>query len=116
MNETSPPGPIVGGSIDDRCRPCKAVTRHTVMAIGADGVVARVICGSCGSQHNYRGGEPAPPVGRTGIRHQEAVSTEPFPLVSELLHGHLLKYRRRWVTEESVGILNHYFRLFYYVI
>jgi len=57
------PGPTdsagVGGSVDDLCRACKILRRHTVMAKGADGAIARVVCDYCGSQHNFRGGERA---------------------------------------------------------
>jgi hypothetical protein len=49
-----------GGSIDDLCRACKATRKHTVIALDAQGSVARVLCDSCGSQHNYRGGADAP--------------------------------------------------------
>ena len=48
-----------GDSLDDYCRPCKALRRHTVLATAGDGVVVRVICGYCESQHNYRGGPVA---------------------------------------------------------
>lgn len=30
---------------------------HTVIAVDADGRVLRAMCGYCGSQHNYRGGD-----------------------------------------------------------
>jgi transcription elongation factor Elf1 len=45
-----------GQSIDDSCRACKTSRRHTVIAVDAEGRVARVMCDSCGSQHNYRDG------------------------------------------------------------
>ena len=32
---------------------------HTVVAADTDGKILRVVCGFCGSQHNYRGGEKA---------------------------------------------------------
>jgi hypothetical protein len=89
MSESSPPPPTVGGRVEDRCRICKSVTRHTVMALAADGSVARVICGGCGSQHNYRGGEPAPTPRRAGAGRSDpprsggTLRDLPFPLVSE---------------------------------
>jgi hypothetical protein len=50
-----------GEPIEDLCRACKTTRQHTVMVVDGDGRVLRVVCGFCGSQHNYRGGgeEPA---------------------------------------------------------
>ncbi len=45
-----------GESIVDLCRACKLTREHTVMAVDGGGRVLRVVCGFCGSQHNYRGG------------------------------------------------------------
>jgi hypothetical protein len=59
-----------GQSIVDLCRACKTERDHTVIAVGGDGRAARVQCGFCGSQHNYRGGgEPGagPAAGRPGL-------------------------------------------------
>lgn len=42
--------------VDDLCRACKELRRHTVVAADTDGTILRVICDFCGSQHNYRGG------------------------------------------------------------
>jgi hypothetical protein len=55
-----------GERITDLCRACKLMREHTVMAVDSDGRVLRVICGFCGSQHNYRGGgdEEAPRAAR----------------------------------------------------
>jgi hypothetical protein len=51
-----------GQPIEDLCRACKAVRDHTVIAVDDQGRALRVLCGFCGSQHNYRGGggEAAP--------------------------------------------------------
>ena len=54
-----------GQSIEDHCRVCKEPRDHRVIAVDGDGEIARVICGYCGSQHNFRGGgrrapEPEP--------------------------------------------------------
>jgi|GEM_PF-484337 len=46
-----------GDRIEDHCRPCKTLRGHTVLASGPEGTPVRVICGYCGSQHNYRGGD-----------------------------------------------------------
>jgi hypothetical protein len=45
-----------GERIPDLCRACHLTREHTVMAVDGDGRVLRVVCGFCGSQHNYRGG------------------------------------------------------------
>ena len=57
MSESS--STSVGGNVDDRCRACKLLRRHTVMALGQYGEILRVVCDYCGSQHNFRGGEKA---------------------------------------------------------
>jgi hypothetical protein len=44
-----------GDLVPDLCRACKLTREHTVMAVDAAGRVLRVVCGFCGSQHNYRG-------------------------------------------------------------
>jgi hypothetical protein len=35
---------------------CKEPRDHRIIAVGSAGEILRVICGYCGSQHNYRGG------------------------------------------------------------
>jgi hypothetical protein len=45
-----------GERVADLCRACKLTREHTVMAVDAGGRVLRVVCGFCGSEHNYRGG------------------------------------------------------------
>jgi hypothetical protein len=59
------------------------VRKHTVTAAGAG--VVRVLCDYCGSQHNYRGGGPAPrsTPARGGVQAAPPPPAEPFPLVSE---------------------------------
>lgn len=45
-----------GQSVEDFCRVCKEPRDHRVIAASSEGEILRVICGYCGSQHNYRGG------------------------------------------------------------
>jgi hypothetical protein len=45
-----------GQQVDDLCRQCKAVRRHTVIANDAEGEIARVMCDFCRSEHNFRSG------------------------------------------------------------
>ena len=82
-----------GGPVDDLCRACKALRRHTVIVVDGQGQPLRVSCDHCGSQHNYRGGggEPrvAPRPGSAGdaprLGHPHAA---PIPLVSERARSH----------------------------
>lgn len=59
-----------GQSLEDFCRVCKEPRDHRVVAVDGEGAILRVICGYCGSQHNYRGnrvpGERRPS-GGTGV-------------------------------------------------
>jgi len=95
-----------GQSIEDYCRACKTDRMHTVMAADPAGQPIRVVCGFCGSEHNYRGGPRVDPVasrpaptalatpGRTAPltpdpppaherRRSPSTSGEPLPLVSD---------------------------------
>jgi hypothetical protein len=45
----------VGKKIEDFCRPCRSIRAHTITLLDANGRPERVICDTCGSQHNYRG-------------------------------------------------------------
>jgi len=44
----------VGKTIEDFCRPCKSVRAHTITLLDETGRPERVLCDTCGSQHNYR--------------------------------------------------------------
>ena len=81
-----------GESLEDYCRACKTDRMHTVMAADAAGRPIRVVCGYCGSEHNYRGGPRIDVSGRRDVRlsrrpRREAgralPAREPFPLVSD---------------------------------
>ena len=50
-----------GENVPDLCRACKALRDHTVIVVDPDGRALRVMCGFCGSQHNYRGGDGSEP-------------------------------------------------------
>ncbi|MFN7956467.1 MAG: hypothetical protein U0610_32475 [bacterium] len=54
MSDSSPRMYRAGDAIDDRCRVCKDVRAHHVIVAGERGVPIRVVCDTCGSQHNYR--------------------------------------------------------------
>lgn len=82
--------PRAGDRIDDYCRVCKAERSHAVVAAGSDGVPVRVVCGYCGSQHNYRGPRASRGGGSTdrSSPSREASSdpqsrSDPFPIVGE---------------------------------
>lgn len=83
-----------GQSVEDFCRVCKELRDHRVIAVDEQGEILRVICGYCGSQHNYRGarapgGErstPAEAVGpRVFVRGRDTAApvADPSLLVSE---------------------------------
>lgn len=85
-----------GESVEDYCRACKTDRMHTVIAADAEGRPLRVVCGFCGSEHNFRGGPridtgPAVPAERvaarpsaeSGRRAAPRAVREPFPIVSE---------------------------------
>jgi hypothetical protein len=65
-----------GDAVDDLCRACKLVRRHTVVAAGTDGAIHRVVCDYCGSQHNYRGG------GRRSTPSPRSTGAPPSPTAS----------------------------------
>src|SRR3954451_11343367 len=79
-----------GESLEDLCRACKADRLHTVIAVDADGVPIRVVCGYCHSEHNYRGGSGTA-LSRPAATSSPAASDPkrmpssraPFPIVSE---------------------------------
>jgi hypothetical protein len=79
-----------GESLEDFCRACKTDRLHTVMAADQTGQPIRVVCGFCGSEHNYRGGprvdpqpsRPSPPSPATRSAKSPA-DREPFPIVSD---------------------------------
>ena len=76
-----------GETVDDRCRVCKVVRDHTVVAVDGDGVPLRVVCGFCDSQHNYRGGAEEQPGAGTprspGHGRPRTTGVAPFALVAE---------------------------------
>jgi hypothetical protein len=81
-----------GESLEDSCRACKTDRIHTVMAADAAGRPIRVVCGYCGSEHNYRGGPridvSGQPVSISRTAPQREVRRvqplrETFPLVSD---------------------------------
>ena len=78
-----------GERTPDLCRACKLTREHTVMAVDVEGRVLRVVCGFCGSEHNYRGGggdeaDVARPVAAPRSTPAGArLAPPPLPLVSE---------------------------------
>ena len=111
-----------GDSVEDVCRACKTDRMHTVIAADASGQPLRVVCGFCGSEHNFRGGprvdvggsnsgrerRPEGPAGRAARPVREA-----FPIVSEReriappmadLSGTDLEMVLRRIIREEAGI------------
>jgi len=109
-----------GDAVEDVCRAWKTDRMHTVIAADASGHPLRVVCGFCGSEHNFRGG-PRAEVGdsrttrATGSEPAARARTtrEPFPIVSERerialpmtdLSGTDLEMVLRRIIREEAGI------------
>lgn len=104
-----------GERVPDLCRACKAVREHTVIAADGQGRPLRVMCGFCGSQHNYRGGGEAPASSsRAGhaVAERPRQAGSPFdlvtdrerthePMTSDAGAGDLEKLLRRVIREEA---------------
>src|ERR1051325_2095525 len=76
-----------GASIEDYCRACKIDRIHTIVAVDEAGRPARVMCDTCRSEHNYRGGgrmeTSGAPSARTSAPRGRRGGGEPFPIVSD---------------------------------
>ena len=79
-----------GESLEDHCRACKMDRMHTVIAADASGQPLRVMCGYCGSEHNYRGGpriggggSTPSTAGRAMVPARAPAAGDAFPLVSD---------------------------------
>ena len=83
----------------DLCRACKLMREHTVMAVDADGRVLRVVCGFCGSEHNYRGGG-----GEADERPAVSVRERTAPRMSTTEAGDDLEAMLRRVLREELGL------------
>jgi hypothetical protein len=112
-----------GERTPDLCRACKLTREHTVMAVDGEGRVLRVVCGFCGSEHNYRGGgdgagareaRPAPPVAARPASVPARLAPTALPMVSERERtaprmstsdqGDDLEVRLRRVLREELGM------------
>ena len=77
-----------GDSVEDYCRACKTDRMHTVVAADG-GVPLRVVCGYCGSEHNFRGGprigveEPVSRRAQAPAGRSLRQDTAPMPLVGD---------------------------------
>jgi hypothetical protein len=49
----------VGDRVDARCTKCRKLLNHTIVAM-VDGRPARVMCNTCGGEHNYKDPSAAP--------------------------------------------------------
>jgi hypothetical protein len=87
-----------GERVPDLCRACKAEREHTVIAADSEGRPLRVMCGFCGSQHNYRGGGEERLADRERTREPMTSDT---PRTSDAGGGDLEKLLRRVIREEA---------------
>jgi hypothetical protein len=72
--------------VEDICRVCKADRLHTIVVVDGAGQPLRVVCGYCGSEHNFRGGVRAPESGRLSTGADVSlrpVTPAAFPLVTD---------------------------------
>jgi len=100
-----------GMPVDDMCRVCKEVRRHTVLAVDPRQGVVRVQCGYCSSQHNFRGGakdeprsaaEPPVPYGAFPIVSNRERSFP--PMAAQELDKIDLELMLRRIIREEAGI------------
>lgn len=92
-----------GDRVEDHCRACKMAREHTVVVADPGGAPLRVLCDTCGSLHDYRGGarepdsRPAPAFVERFERERSTVAmTE-----SSGESGELERLLRRVIREES---------------
>ena len=103
-----------GDSLDDLCRVCKSVRRHTVIVADTTGNALRVICDYCGSQHNYRSARepasssppvPPPPIPRTSAPIRVVTERErSFPRMDNEESPDNLELLLRRVIREECGL------------
>jgi hypothetical protein len=101
-----------GDSLDDLCRVCKSIRRHTVIVADSAGKPLRVICDYCRSQHNYRGARdvvPAPPpepaISAPPPAPRPAVARErSFPIMDNEASASDLELMLRRVIREECGL------------
>jgi hypothetical protein len=110
-----------GDAVEDVCRACKADRMHTVIAADSSGHPLRVVCGFCGSEHNFRGGpkmdardsRTSRPTASEPVSRASRTTREPFPIVSEReriappmtdLSGTDLEMVLRRIIREEAGI------------
>lgn len=105
-----------GASLEDYCRACKIDRIHTVVAVDEHGRPARVVCDTCRSEHNYRGGGrmeiSGAPAAATSAPRKRHTAGEPFPIVSDreriapdmTASPHDLELLLRRIIREEAGI------------
>lgn len=94
-------GGRAGQRVDDLCRACKTTRDHTIVAVGADGEILRVVCDFCRSEHNYRHGGPAPRPAMVSSRER----TSPvMPMAPQDLNSEDLELLLRRIIREETGL------------
>ena len=65
-----------GGEVDAWCTKCLLMLNHRIIAVGPDGVPAKVECQTCDGVHNYRAHAPGTkPTAAPGVRTRAAASS-----------------------------------------
>ena len=60
--------PQLGGDVDAYCGKCKEIREHVIAALSPQGVIERVQCRTCQSNHLYRSRPTKTPSTRTSTR------------------------------------------------
>jgi hypothetical protein len=86
----------VGKTVEDFCRPCKSVRAHTILVLDESGLPERVVCDTCGSQHNYRGATGRAEERSGPIMTDSSRFEEPGPSDLEALLRRILREETGW--------------------
>jgi hypothetical protein len=68
-----------GGEVDAWCTKCLLMLNHRIIAIGPDGVPAKVECQTCDGVHNYRAHAPGTKPAATAGTRTRAAATSSAP-------------------------------------
>lgn len=91
-----------GDKVEDHCRACKMAREHTVVVTDGAGLPLRVLCDTCSSQHNFRGGARDIVVPRPSATPFERPRSEP-DMSEPIVDGasDLERLLRRVIREET---------------
>jgi hypothetical protein len=82
-----------GDILDAQCTRCHVLTNHTIVAL-VDGLVARVKCNTCGSEHNYH----APKTVKAPATKRVAANGTRSPATATVKKDTAPRHRELWET------------------